>query len=809
MASQDDFDDIVTAAAAAAKAAAAAAKAAAAAAKAAAAAATAERRPALEHVLQPGSLTRQQLHGLGQQALAAKNSTATAAATTAQQLDERQHSGCDTRQPAAGTGTSVAAGAAPASGTLGAPAAVSGGVCPPAAAAASGGANALAAAASGAACPPAAASGGGPAASGGPPVGCGPIVCSAKLALGPQGMVEASFTSWHEQLVTACLSIPGARRADSHGAAWCKRFLLPADKVPQLERLLKELTAIRVTSVEPLPDLVLKVLAAHRRQPDDSALYEALGRLQLAPGESLEQRMMPFQRQGVQFGLRVGGRLLLGDEMGLGKTVQACALAKCYQAEWPVLVVTPSSLRLSWAAALYDWLRVTDDRVLVVLKRSDMQRLAEAPSQAAARAMYDFVVLSYDLLKDVASLLEGLAFQVVILDESHCIKNPKAGRTQNTLPLLKKAKRAILLSGTPALNRPTELLTQLQGLLPKAAITKAAFEGRYAKIVDCGRFKKNDGSQNEEELNRLLVSTVMIRRRKAEVLKDLPAKLRKQVWLMLSGSERKQLTKLKQDLQEVRQMTTDMYGLGQQAVGGSLLQGMQQEQRNKVMALYHETATVKASAVAAYVADLVVEMSDRQDKFLVFAYHRELMDAIQKGVCDVIHKNKEFRDLKYMRIDGSTPPKQREANVNQFQQDDNCRVAILNIKAAGVGLTLTRASTVVFAELAWTPSEVQQAEDRAHRIGQTSCVSVQLLLVKDSIDEVMWEMLQSKLASTGQVLDGQVERMEVDKSSAAHRSKAGLGWQEDGETQPDNQKSIKSFFGPSEGKDAAKKQRRT
>jgi hypothetical protein len=81
--------------------------------------------------------------------------------------------------------------------------------------------------------------------------------------------------------------------------------------------------------------------------------------------------------------------------------------------------------RLSWAAALYDWLRVTGDRVLVVLKRSDMQRLADAPSQAAARAMYDFVVLSYDLLKDVASLLEGLAFQVVVLDESHCIKNPK------------------------------------------------------------------------------------------------------------------------------------------------------------------------------------------------------------------------------------------------------------------------------------------------------------------------------------------------------------------------------------------------
>jgi hypothetical protein len=107
----------------------------------------------------------------------------------------------------------------------------------------------------------------------------------------------------------------------------------------------------------------------------------------------------------------------------------------------PILHSVPAC-RLSWAAALYDWLRVTGDRVLVVLKRSDMQRLADAPSQAAARAMYDFVVLSYDLLKDVASLLEGLAFQVVVLDESHCIKNPKV----RTVVLDKAGKLA-----TPAL----------------------------------------------------------------------------------------------------------------------------------------------------------------------------------------------------------------------------------------------------------------------------------------------------------------------------------------------------------------------
>ncbi len=102
---------------------------------------------------------------------------------------------------------------------------------------------------------------------------------------------------------------------------------------------------MRVPALEPLPELVSRVLRASAAQPDDSARYTALAGVCLAPGETLESRMMPFQRAGVRFGLAAGGRVLIGDEMGLGKTVQAAALALCYRDEWPVLVVTPSSLR--------------------------------------------------------------------------------------------------------------------------------------------------------------------------------------------------------------------------------------------------------------------------------------------------------------------------------------------------------------------------------------------------------------------------------------------------------------------------------
>eukprot|EP00878_Enallax_costatus_P041862 GHUV01048771.1.p1 GENE.GHUV01048771.1~~GHUV01048771.1.p1 ORF type:complete len:180 (+),score=71.42 GHUV01048771.1:271-810(+) len=169
-----------------------------------------------------------------------------------------------------------------------------------------------------------------------------------------------------------------------------------------------------------------------------------------------------------------------------------------------------------------------------------------------------------------------------------------------------------------------------------------------------------------------------------------------------------------------------------------------------------------------------------------------MMDAIERAVSNV-QRQKEFKGMQHMRIDGSTPAQQRQRNVETFQENENCRVAVLNIKAAGVGLTLTRASTVVFAELAWTPSEVQQAEDRAHRIGQTNCVNVQLLLVKDSIDEIMWELLQNKLATTGQVLDGQKDRMEVDKA-AQHRTKGGWAASQMEAPQVDNQPTIKNFF---------------
>ncbi|KAL6535641.1 hypothetical protein OROMI_027015 [Orobanche minor] len=140
-------------------------------------------------------------------------------------------------------------------------------------------------------------------------------------------------------------------------------------------------------------------------------------------------------------------------------------------------------------------------------------------------------------------------------------------------------------------------------------------------------------------------------------------------------------------------------------------------------------------------------------KFLIFAHHQPMIDAIHKFL---LKKNVEC-----IRIDGSTPAASRQALVTEFQEKDSVRAAVLSIKAGGIGLTLTAASTVIFAELSWTPGDIIQAEDRAHRIGQVSSVNIYYLLANDTVDDIIWDVIQNKLENLGQMLDGQENSLQV------------------------------------------------
>ncbi|KAG8125233.1 hypothetical protein E2320_020541 [Naja naja] len=410
--------------------------------------------------------------------------------------------------------------------------------------------------------------------------------------------------------------------------------------------------------------------------------------------------LLPFQREGVDFAISREGRLLLADDMGLGKTIQAICIAAYYQKEWPLLVVAPSSVRYTWAEAFHRWLpSLSPDTIRVITTGKD---------QVSAKLIN---IVSFDLLSKVEKQLKT-KFQVVIVDESHFLKNSKTARCRTAVPLLKAAKRVILLSGTPAMSRPSELYTQIAMVQPTFFPQFHEFGVRYCDAKQRPWGWDYSGSSNLGELKLLLEETVMIRRLKSDVLSQLPAKQRKMVVVTPEGIN----TRTKAELT---------------AAAKEMAKGFKskQEQKEALIVFYNKTSEAKIHCILEYILDLLE--SGRQ-KFLVFAHHKLILDAISEEL--------EKKNVGFIRIDGSTPSAERQSLSQEFQFSEKLPVAILSLTAANMGLTLSSADLVVFTELFWNPGVLMQAEDRAHRIGQTSSVDIHYLVAKGTADDYLWNL---------------------------------------------------------------------
>ncbi|XP_068165317.1 DNA annealing helicase and endonuclease ZRANB3 isoform X2 [Antennarius striatus] len=432
---------------------------------------------------------------------------------------------------------------------------------------------------------------------------------------------------------------------------------------------------------------------------------------------------------------------MIADEMGLGKTVQAIAAAYAFRKEWPLLVVVPSSLKYPWIEELERW--------IPELQPGDIN-LVENKTHTMGISSSKVTVLGYGLLTtDARPLVEALSrqrFAVVVVDESHYLKSRNAARTKILVPLIQSAKRAILLTGTPALGRPEELFMQIDSLYPKKFGTWTDYAKKYcnAHYRYFGPRRQWDcrGASNLGELHQRL-SQIMIRRLKAEVLSQLPPKIRQRIPFDLPKEAAKEASasfarweKLMKEL-----------GSGVATADNPFTQVM-----GLVTQMYKQTAVAKAGAVKDYIKMM---LEAEQLKFLVFAHHLTMLQACTEAVIEA--------KVGYVRIDGSVPSSERIQLVHKFQSDPETRVAVLSIQAAGQGLTFTAASHVVFAELYWNPGHIKQAEDRAHRIGQTSSVNVHYLIAKGTFDTVMWSMLNKKETVTGSTLNGRKEYLKADE----------------------------------------------
>eukprot|EP00105_Crassostrea_gigas_P039322 XP_019923470.1 PREDICTED: SWI/SNF-related matrix-associated actin-dependent regulator of chromatin subfamily A-like protein 1 isoform X2 [Crassostrea gigas] len=225
----------------------------------------------------------------------------------------------------------------------------------------------------------------------------------------------------------------------------------------KLEEYQKLVSAMRAMSPQvrlvPLPQAVLSTFQQQLKgvYPDKEIPTADLSHLDA----SLVNSLLPFQRVGVNFGVHKNGRILLADDMGLGKTIQAICLACYYRNEWPLLIVVPSSVRFDWAQQLQRWVPSLDPQEVYV-----------ALSGKCSLSGHKVCILSYDLMAKKSKDLLERNFNVVIMDECHLLKNFKTARCKAAMPILKAAKRVILLSGTPALSRPQELYTQICAVKP-------------------------------------------------------------------------------------------------------------------------------------------------------------------------------------------------------------------------------------------------------------------------------------------------------------------------------------------------------
>jgi len=460
--------------------------------------------------------------------------------------------------------------------------------------------------------------------------------------------------------------------------------------------------------------------------------------------------LLPYQIAGVAYAMG-RRRTLIADEMGLGKTVQAIGVRNLMAPDATCLVICPASLRLNWREEWRRW-TVHDDRLHVV----DTQR--DPPGEC------NVVIANYDRMK--GSLLAHLASRVwslLVVDEAHALKTPTAKRTMAVLgaedrrdmatpALVDRAERVLLLTGTPMLNRPFELYGLLRALDGSMWPSRFRFAQRYcaAKQVSIGRGKlawDYSGASNLDELGQRMRATVMVRRRKADVLTELPPK-RRQLIVLPAPDKASQALRAEREAWALEQTGVDA-GLPERWDDATYAQRVDMMSGTLAAALgaiAKQRQAVAVRKVPAVVEHALIAMEE-VDRVIVWTHHHEVTDALAAGLCDAGVE-------RVLVADGRSHPEERQDLVATFQERKTVRtVAVLGIHAMGVGLTLTRGAYVIFAELDWVPALITQAEDRCHRIGQSEPVLVQHLVMDGSVDAVLVRMLLRKQAIADKALN--------------------------------------------------------
>jgi SWI/SNF-related matrix-associated actin-dependent regulator 1 of chromatin subfamily A len=415
------------------------------------------------------------------------------------------------------------------------------------------------------------------------------------------------------------------------------------------------------------------------------------------PGLKPDVALASYQREAVAFILRHGHTCMLADDMGLGKTLECIAAAMFLPGR--VLVVCPASAREVWRREVGKFTTAT----------------AEVVTEGAADAR--FVITGYSNLERV--LVDPAAFDLVILDESHYVKNAQSGRARLVRERLQAIPRRLVVSGTPVMNTPDEVRAQLAFLHPEEWSDGAWFHRRFEEPFEGGSPEVREAVLSRL---RLFLEGVMIRREKSVAMPELPEK--RVVWhrVRLPPEARRAYVALEEDFERFVQ-AEGASSLATAKAGGKL-------ERLKQAAL-----AGKLPEVVAFVRSLAAQ----GDKVVVFSRYRDALKSLAEALAD----------LGPVTLHGETAPAERAEAERRFQEDPACRVFLGQIVAAGTAITLTAGTHAVFADLDWNPANHRQAMDRIHRRGQTKPCVAHFFLAEETVDEDVAHVLDAK----GQMMD--------------------------------------------------------
>eukprot|EP00835_Amoeboradix_gromovi_P006155 NODE_674_length_5333_cov_0.595338.p1 type:complete len:689 gc:universal NODE_674_length_5333_cov_0.595338:4102-2036(-) len=458
-------------------------------------------------------------------------------------------------------------------------------------------------------------------------------------------------------------------------------------------------------------------------------------------------------------------KIMLSDDMGLGKTIQTIA-SICLLDKWPVLISTPASLLDNWYNEVMKWTNIGQQNILKIRKGTDLDKILPDLKLGMKKIILATVDLS---ARNSSKFLKKFKFG--ILDEAHSVKNNGTIRYKGMKVILRHCEYTILISGTPITGKIEELFTQLNICRPDYIKDKNQFATRYAYVREFRNpagysTKIYTGSKNEDELYYVL-RDVMIRRTKDDLL-ELEAKNRTCVIREIDPLLLQTCTTILDQMKsKSKKQSEDEVIKDAMANKGDL---------NKLwLQLYRATSLAKVQFVKDYLQELIEVYNECNDfpvegvtcpvnGILFFCHHQAMLREIE-SFC-------QFLNTDYILIDGDTKTDKRQALVDKFQNDSTIPIALLSIKACNTGLTLTKASHVVFGEMTWSWSDMAQAEDRCHRIGQLNQVESIVLIGKGTIDKQLWNLLNRKQNIVSQCMDGKRSKVDAEYTGIVNELKA-------------------------------------